>query len=87
MTKDYIRIYDTTLRDGEQTPGVSLTLEDKMQIAESLSELGVDIIEAGFPQVSKGECRTKESMTSVFKFFWDDSKEVNTWSFNESLGL
>mgnify|MGYP000915454015 CR=1 FL=1 len=68
MTKNYIRIYDTTLRDGEQTPGVSLTLEDKMQIAESLSELGVDIIEAGFPQVSKGEFDTiKQLAASGFR--------------------
>ena len=51
----YIRILDTTLRDGEQTPGVSLTAEDKMEIARQLSKLGVDIIEAGFPSSSEGE--------------------------------
>ncbi|UCE15763.1 MAG: 2-isopropylmalate synthase [Candidatus Bathyarchaeota archaeon] len=50
-----IRIFDTTLRDGEQTPGVSLTPENKLRIAKSLDELGVDVIEAGFPAVSKGE--------------------------------
>lgn len=50
-----IRILDTTLRDGEQTPGVSLTAEDKMEIARQLSKLGVDIIEAGFPSSSEGE--------------------------------
>jgi 2-isopropylmalate synthase len=50
-----IRIFDTTLRDGEQTPGVSLTAEDKMEIARQLSKLGVDIIEAGFPSSSEGE--------------------------------
>jgi len=44
-----IKVFDTTLRDGEQTPGVALTSENKLQIAEALSELGVDIIEAGFP--------------------------------------
>lgn len=50
-----IRIFDTTLRDGEQTPGVSLTAEDKMEIARQLSKLGVDVIEAGFPSSSEGE--------------------------------
>jgi 2-isopropylmalate synthase len=52
---DYIRIFDTTLRDGEQTPGVSLTLEDKIEIARQLSKLGVDVIEAGSPMSSAGE--------------------------------
>ncbi len=50
-----IRIFDTTLRDGEQSPGVSLTLEDKIEIARQLSILGVDAIEAGFPSSSEGE--------------------------------
>jgi 2-isopropylmalate synthase len=50
-----IRIFDTTLRDGEQSPGVSLTFEDKVEIAKQLSLLGVDSIEAGFPASSDGE--------------------------------
>jgi 2-isopropylmalate synthase len=50
-----IRIFDTTLRDGEQTPGVSLTADDKIEIACQLSKLGVDVIEAGFPSSSDGE--------------------------------
>jgi 2-isopropylmalate synthase len=50
-----IRIFDTTLRDGEQSPGVSLTAEDKIEIAKQLSLLGVDAIEAGFPSSSEGE--------------------------------
>ena len=50
-----IRIFDTTLRDGEQTPGVSLTPENKLRIAKRLDELGVDVIEAGFASVSEGE--------------------------------
>jgi 2-isopropylmalate synthase len=50
-----IRIFDTTLRDGEQSPGVSLTLEDKIEIARQLSLLGLDTIEAGFPSSSEGE--------------------------------
>lgn len=50
-----IRIFDTTLRDGEQTPGVSLTPEDKIIVAKQLDELGVDAIEAGMPASSKGD--------------------------------
>lgn len=55
--QDRVRIFDTTLRDGEQTPGVSVTPEQKVQIAIKLDELGVDAIEAGFPIVSQGEMR------------------------------
>ncbi len=50
-----VYIFDTTLRDGEQTAGVSLCIDDKLSIAEALSDIGVDIIEAGFPAVSPGE--------------------------------
>ncbi len=55
QTQRTIRILDTTLRDGEQTPGVSLTSDDKIEIAQQLSLLGVDVIEAGFPSSSDGE--------------------------------
>ena len=55
MKKRYVSIFDTTLRDGEQTPGVSLTPEEKLEIAIQLDELGVDVIEAGFPRSSEGE--------------------------------
>ena len=51
----YIRIFDTTLRDGEQTPGVALNIEEKIEIARQLARLGVDIIEAGFPITSQGD--------------------------------
>ncbi|MGL4740908.1 MAG: 2-isopropylmalate synthase [Sarcina sp.] len=50
-----IKIFDTTLRDGEQTPGVNLNLKEKVIIAKRLEELGVDVIEAGFPMASKGD--------------------------------
>ncbi len=50
-----VYVFDTTLRDGEQTPGVSLSIEDKFEIAKALDGLGVDIIEAGFPAASEGE--------------------------------
>ncbi|MFA5100911.1 MAG: 2-isopropylmalate synthase, partial [Candidatus Omnitrophota bacterium] len=48
-------IFDTTLRDGEQAPGASLNTPEKLEIAQSLADLGVDIIEAGFPVSSKGD--------------------------------
>lgn len=58
-----MRIFDTTLRDGEQTPGVSITPEQKVQIAIKLDELGVDAIEAGFPVVSHGEAIAIKNIT------------------------
>ncbi len=55
-------IFDTTLRDGEQTPGISLKPEDKIAIAKALNDLGVDIIEAGFPVSSEGEFKAVKSI-------------------------
>src|SRR2546430_9254558 len=52
---DQVRIFDTTLRDGEQAPGIALTQPEKLEIAEQLARLNVDIIEAGFPISSPGE--------------------------------
>ena len=52
-----VRIFDTTLRDGEQTPGISLSPDQKLSIAKKLDVLGVDAIEAGFPIISKGELK------------------------------
>jgi len=49
---DYVRIFDTTLRDGEQSPGATMTSEEKLEVARTLSRLGVDVIEAGFPAAS-----------------------------------
>jgi 2-isopropylmalate synthase len=63
--KRTIRILDTTLRDGEQTPGVSLTTEDKIEIARQLSKLGVDIIEAGFPSSSEGERKVVKDIAKL----------------------
>src|SRR5262249_35827811 len=50
-----IRIFDTTLRDGEQSPGASMNMAEKVEVARSLAALGVDIIEAGFPIASQGD--------------------------------
>ncbi|WP_322488939.1 2-isopropylmalate synthase [Chloroflexus sp.] len=52
---DYVRIFDTTLRDGEQAPGCTMTLEEKLEVARQLARLKVDIIEAGFPAASPGD--------------------------------
>jgi len=51
----YIKFFDTTLRDGEQSPGVALNTQQKLEIAFALAKLGVDIIEAGFPITSEGD--------------------------------
>jgi 2-isopropylmalate synthase len=52
---DRVLIFDTTLRDGEQCPGATMTFEEKMEVADFLDEMGVDIIEAGFPIASEGD--------------------------------
>src|SRR5690349_23556782 len=55
MPDDRLIIFDTTLRDGEQSPGASMNLAEKLQVAHALKELGVDVIEAGFPIASPGD--------------------------------
>ena len=55
VRKDRVVIFDTTLRDGEQSPGATMTHDEKLEIAELLDEMGVDIIEAGFPIASEGD--------------------------------
>ena len=59
-----IRIFDTTLRDGEQTPGISLSPDQKLAIAKKLDILGVDAIEAGFPVISEGEFKAVKMIAS-----------------------
>ena len=51
-----VYIFDTTLRDGEQSPGVNLNIQEKLEIARQLARLGGDIIEAGIPIISAGDC-------------------------------
>ncbi|MDQ3752862.1 MAG: 2-isopropylmalate synthase [Actinomycetota bacterium] len=60
-----VRIFDTTLRDGEQSPGISLNLREKVEIAEQLARLGVDVIEAGFPIASQGETEAVQAIAKV----------------------
>lgn len=55
MDESRVTVFDTTLRDGEQSPGIALNLKEKVEIAEQLARLGVDVIEAGFPIASEGE--------------------------------
>ncbi|MDI9862059.1 MULTISPECIES: 2-isopropylmalate synthase [Flectobacillus] len=62
-----IQIFDTTLRDGEQVPGCQLNTEEKLQVAEQLELLGVDIIEAGFPISSPGDFRSVEEIAKLVK--------------------
>ncbi|MBQ6350053.1 MAG: 2-isopropylmalate synthase [Methanobrevibacter sp.] len=62
---DKIYIFDTTLRDGEQTPGVALTTDDKIQIAQKLNNLGVDKIEVGFPASSPGEIESAKRISEM----------------------
>jgi 2-isopropylmalate synthase len=62
-----IRIFDTTLRDGEQAPGASLNPGEKIQIAHALADLGVDVIEAGFPITSKGDFDSVKAIASAVK--------------------
>ncbi|KAL3910199.1 MAG: hypothetical protein SGILL_007786, partial [Bacillariaceae sp.] len=62
---DYVRIFDTTLRDGEQSPGATLTSQEKLEIARMLAKLGVDIIEAGFPIASPDDFAAVKQIADV----------------------
>src|ERR1700747_83509 len=57
-----VLIFDTTLRDGEQSPGISLNTQEKVEIAQQLARLGVDVIEAGFPITSPGDFEAVEAI-------------------------
>jgi 2-isopropylmalate synthase len=59
---NYVRMFDTTLRDGEQSPGATLTSEEKLEVARALSRLGVDVIEAGFPSASPDDLEAVRSI-------------------------
>jgi len=64
---DRVIIFDTTLRDGEQSPGASMNLEEKMRVAEALEGMGVDVIEAGFPIASNGDFEAVNEIAKVVK--------------------
>ena len=65
--KDKVYIFDTTMRDGEQSPGASMSLEEKIQIARVFEELGIDIIEAGFPIASPGDFEAVKAISKILK--------------------
>lgn len=67
MTKDRIIIFDTTLRDGEQSPGMSMNLEEKLMVAEGLDTMGVDVIEAGFAIASNGDFEAVHAIAKATK--------------------
>ena len=66
-TNDRLIIFDTTLRDGEQSPGASMTLEEKVRIAKMLEQMRVDVIEAGFPIASPGDFESVKAVASSVK--------------------
>jgi 2-isopropylmalate synthase len=65
--KDHLIIFDTTLRDGEQSPGASMTKEEKVRIARQLERMRVDIIEAGFPAASNGDFEAVKAVADIIK--------------------
>jgi 2-isopropylmalate synthase len=67
MPNNQIIIFDTTLRDGEQSPGCSMNLEEKLKIARLLDEMGIDVIEAGFPIASRGDFEAVEAISRELK--------------------
>jgi 2-isopropylmalate synthase len=67
MSQNRVIIFDTTLRDGEQSPGASMNLEEKVRIALVLEEMGVDVIEAGFPIASNGDFEAVEAVAKAVK--------------------
>jgi 2-isopropylmalate synthase len=67
MIKDRVIIFDTTLRDGEQSPGCSMNLEEKLKIAHLLDGMGVDVIEAGFPIASRGDFESVQAIAKQIK--------------------
>ncbi len=66
-SKNRVLIFDTTMRDGEQSPGASMTLEEKLRIGEMLEHMGVDIIEAGFPIASNGDFEAVREVSKIIK--------------------
>ena len=65
--KENLIIFDTTLRDGEQSPGASMTREEKVRIAKQLERMRVDIIEAGFPAASNGDFESVKAVADIIK--------------------
>src|SRR4028118_300658 len=77
LDDNQVIMFDTTLRDGEQSPGFSMTLEEKLRMAEALKDLGVDVLEAGFAIASPGDF---ESVQAISKRFGKDGPVVASLS-------
>src|SRR5687768_17734422 len=67
MAKDRLIIFDTTMRDGEQSPGASMTREEKLRIARQLERMRVDVIEAGFPAASNGDFEAVRAVADAIR--------------------
>src|SRR6185369_17069449 len=67
MSKENLIIFDTTMRDGEQSPGASMTKDEKLRIARQLERMKVDVIEAGFPASSNGDFEAVRAVANVIK--------------------
>ncbi len=67
MSTEHVRIFDTTLRDGEQSPGCSMNLSEKLTLARQLEQLGVDVIEAGFPIASAGDFESVKAIAAAVR--------------------
>jgi 2-isopropylmalate synthase len=67
IDRNRVVIFDTTMRDGEQSPGASMNLDEKLRIAAALEELGVDVIEAGFPIASNGDFASVNEIAKTMK--------------------
>ena len=76
---DQIYFFDTTLRDGEQCPGASMNLREKLEVARQMERLGMDVIEAGFPCISDGDFEAVHTIAREIK------KAVQSDSFTLSL--
>ena len=86
---DRLYIFDTTLRDGEQVPGCQLNTVEKIEVAKALQELGVDVIEAGFPISSPGDFEAVEAISKIVKnaafFCSSDTIEAHDVSFHTRI--
>jgi 2-isopropylmalate synthase len=67
VANERVLIFDTTLRDGEQAPGCSMTVDEKLRLAQKLEALGVDMIEAGFPVASTGDFEAVQRVSRAMK--------------------
>src|ERR1700688_236396 len=67
MERARIAVFDTTLRDGEQSPGCSMSVQEKLRLAHQLDRLGVDVIEAGFPIASEGDFAAVQAIAATVR--------------------